>query len=443
MGQATRTSSGLLRVLGVAFGLALAVGGMVGSGIFRTPGAIVGGAGGIWAAAVLIAVGGVQSLLSANLWAEVSTSVPLSGGTVVVVRRAFGDTAALIAGWTDALACVASSAQLSVAGAGFLGILAPALAHQLGPTAAALTIALALVNWRGVVVGEVAQIAVSLTKALVIVGLIVVLFWLAPTKGGGAPPPTHLMTVAGLLVAYQLVYGAFTGWSGPGYFSEETKDIGRSVPRAMFWSVIGVMALYLLMLWALAHALPLSQLSGSEFPVGVALGKIMGPTSTLVLAAIALVTVVSCNNGNFLQSTRIMLATARAGYAPPWLARVNAGGTPDVALLVFTVLSAALAFTGRYELIFILMGTLNMALTALSDLAFFQLRRREPDLPRPFRALGHPLLPCLALGLDFLILGAVAISDPLGSAYAVGAVCLGVVAARLSRQARRTALLAS
>ncbi len=441
MGQAVRTPSGLLRVLGVAFGLSLALGGTIGSGIFRTPGSIVGGAGTVWLAALLIAFGGVQSLLSANLWAEVSTSIPLSGGTVVVVRRAFGDTAALIAGWTDALACVAASAQLSVAGAGFIALLVPVLAPHLGLTAAVLTLALALVNWRGIVLGEAAQIGASVAKAAVIIALVAALFLLHPVGGPStiARAAPHAMTIAGLLIAYQLVYGAYVGWSSPGYFSEETQDIGRSIPRALFWSIIAVAGLYLMMLAGLAHVLPTGELARSEFPAGLALARLMGPSGDLALAAIALLTVVSCNNGNFLQCPRIFLAMARDGYAPPQLARVNVGGTPDIALLVFTVLATGLALTGRFELVFILMGALTMALTALSDLAYFQLRRREPDLPRPFRAIGHPWLPLLALLLDVAILGAVLISDLKGAAYALAAIVIGVLATRLTRRTRLAA----
>lgn len=435
--QPLRTSSGLLRVLGTAFGLALAIGGMVGSGIFRTPGAIVGNAGTLWVAALLVLIGGIQTLLSANIWAEVSTSIPLSGGTVVIVRRAFGDTAALITGWTDALAGVAASAQLSVAGAGFLAVILPSLTLYPGLTAAMLTILVALTNWRGVVMGEIAQMVATVAKAAVIIGLIALLFWMRPLATSPSAPVSHQAVAIGtMLIGYQLVYGAYAGWALPGYFAEETTNPGRAIPRALFWSVIGVMTLYLLMLAALAHALPVTLLSGADFPADIALAHILGPASGKVLAVIAFVTVLSCQNANFMPGTRIMLATARAGYAPRSLARVNSGGTPDIALLVFTLLCVGLALTGRYELIFILMGTLNMALTAISDLAYFQLRRREPSLVRPFQAIGHPLLPLLALLLDLGILVAVAIADPWGAAYALIAIVIGIVAARLTVKGR-------
>ena len=97
--------------------------------------------------------------------------------------------------------------------------------------------------------------------------------------------------------------------------------------------------------------------------------------------------------------------------APRQLARVNRGRTPDVALLVFTQLCIGLALTGSCELIFILISTLDTAVTAITDPAYLQLRRREQALARPFRAIGHPVLPLLALTLDLGILLAGAVAD--------------------------------
>lgn len=145
-------------------------------------------------------LGGFHTLLSANLWAEVSTSIPLSGGTVVVVRRAFGDTAALITGWTDALAGVAASAQLSVAGAGFLAVILPGLTPYPGLTAATLTILVAVTNWRGVVMGEIAQMVASVVKAAVIISLIALLFWMRPMAPSPSDAAPHQAIAIGTML---------------------------------------------------------------------------------------------------------------------------------------------------------------------------------------------------------------------------------------------------
>lgn len=433
-----RTSSGLLRVLGTAFGLSVALGNMIGSGIFRSPGAIVGHAGTLWLAGVLIVAGGVQALLSANLWAEVATSVALSGGSVVVIRRAFGDTAAMIIGWTDAFGCIAGTAQAAAAAAGFLAILLPALSGHLGLTAAVLLLLFAVLNWRGVVVGEITQMVTSALQALLVLGIIALLFWVARLPPSAGPPPaTPIFAGAGAVVAYQLVYGTFVGWNNAAYFAEETRDLGRAVPRALGWSIIAFTALYLAMLLGLGHALPTALLSGDSFPAKLALGHALGTVGITILSAAAFAALMTCMNSGIMPGSRVLFALGKATYAPRLLARVNPGGTPDVALLLLTGLSVALVLTGSYESIFMLMGTLALTVTTAMDAAFFQLRRREPDLARPFRALGYPVLPLIGMLCDVLFLATVACSDLLSTAYAVALVAVGLIAARVSASRRR------
>jgi APA family basic amino acid/polyamine antiporter len=438
-----RTSSGLLRVLGTAFGLSVGLGNMIGSGIFRTPGAIVGHTGTLSLAALLIVAGGIQALLSANLWAEVATSVALSGGSVVVIRRAFGDTAAMIIGWTDALGCVAGTAQAAAAAAGFLAIVLPTLSGHIGVTAAVLLFLFATINWAGVIVGEITQMIASALQALLVLGVAALLFWVARLPApSGASPATPVVTGAGMIVGYQLVYGTFVGWNNAAYFAEETKDLGRAVPRALGWSIIAFGGLYLAMLLGLGHALPITLLSGESFPAKLALGQALGPIGITILSAIAFAALVTCMNSGIMPGSRVFFALGKAAYGPGLLTRVNRGGTPDVALFLLTGLGVALVLTGSYETIFMLMGTLALTVTTAMDAAFFVLRRREPDLARPFRALGYPVLPVIALICDIGFLVTVASSDLRGTAYALTVVAFGLMAAHFSASYRAHRLAA-
>jgi amino acid transporter len=408
-------------VLGTAFGLSVALGNMIGSG--------------------LVVAGGTQALLSANLWAEVATSIALSGGSVVVIRRAFGDTAAVIIGWTDALGCVAGTAQAAAAAAGFLAIILPAVSGYPGVTAAVLLLVFAITNWGGVIVGEITQMIASAIQALLLIGIIALLFWVARLPAPpGVSPANPVIAGAGILVGYQLVYGTFVGWNNAAYFAEETKKAGRAIPRALGWSIIAFAALYLAMLLGLGHALPVAELSGDAFPAKLALGQALGPVGITILSAVAFAVLLTCMNSGIMPGSRVLFALGQAAYGPRLLKRVNLGGTPDLALLLFTALSVALVLTGSYETIFMLMGTLALTVTAAMDAAFFQLRRREPDLARPFRALGYPVLPAIALIFDVAFLGTVAYSDLRGTAYAFAIVAVGVIAARLSAPLRKPQL---
>ncbi|WP_082209257.1 APC family permease [Novosphingobium sp. B-7] len=444
-----KTSSGLLRVLGTAFALAVGLGNMVGSGIFRSPGNVIAQTGSVRLAVLLIVAVGAQSLLSANLWAEVSTAIGLSGGSVVVARRAFGDTAAMVIGWTDALSCIAGTAQAAAGAPIFLAIVWPIIAPDPRLSAAILLIVFSLINWRGVVAGERTQMTASLVQAALVIGIIVLLFVVAPTAAPVAalvPAKAPIWTAGGLIIGYQLVYGTYVGWNNAAYFAEETADPGRTVPRALGWSVIAFGALYVGMLLGLGHALPLAKLSGAAFPAQLALGSALGTTGIRILSAVAFATLVVCMNSGIMPGTRVLFALGKASYAPRFLTSVNAGGTPDLALLAFAGVAVLLVLTGRYETIFMLMGTLALAVTAAMDLAFFQLRRREPELNRPYRAIGYPFLPALALFMDLAILLMIALSDVRSTclglliAGAGGIVALMLSSARRGRERERAAV---
>jgi amino acid transporter len=322
----------------------------------------------------------------------------------------------------------------------------PAIAPDPRLSAAILLIVFSLINWRGVVAGERTQMTASLIQAALVIGIIALLFSVAPTAAPAAtlaPAGAPLWSLGGLIVGYQLVYGTYVGWNNAAYFAEETADPGRAVPRALGWSVIAFGALYVAMLLGLGHALPLAKLSGAAFPAQLALGSALGATGIKILSAVAFATLVVCMSSGIMPGTRVLFALGKASFGPRFLTRVNGGGTPDLALLVFAGFAVLLVLTGRYETIFMLMGTLALAVTAAMDLAFFQLRRREPDLDRPYRAIGYPLLPALALFLDLAILLMIALSDVRSTCFALMMAGAGCVVALMLSSARRRRRIAA
>jgi amino acid transporter len=433
-----KSGSGLFRVLGTAFALAVGLGNMVGSGIFRSPGNVVAHTGSVSLAVLLIVAVGAQSLLSANLWAEVATCIGLSGGSVVVARRAFGDTAAMVIGWTDALGCIAGTAQAAAGAPIFLAIALPAVPLAPSLVAAILVIGFSVINWRGVVAGERTQMTASLIQAALVLGVVVLLFRVTPMADHAAHlPAAPMLTAGGLILGYQLVYGTYVGWNNAAYFAEETTDPGRAVPRALAWSVLAFGGLYVGMLLGLGHSLPLARLAGAVFPAQLALDAALGRTGIRLLSAVAFATLVTCMASGIMPGTRVLFALGKASFGPRSLTRVNAGGTPDLALLAFSGLTVLLVLTGQYVTLFMLMGTLALAVTAAMDLAFFQLRRREPQLNRPYRAIGYPILPALALFLDLAILIMIALSDLRSTLFALMMATVGCIVALISSSIRR------
>src|ERR1700731_2563829 len=215
----------LLHVLGASFGVAGAVGAMVGVGILRAPSLIARDVPDAHFIIALWVVALLHAALEANVIAELGTAIPKAGGPYVYVHRAFGDVGGLVVGWTIWMQRAASTAALSIAFAEFLGLLWPA-ARQFAPaTAVAMQVILFGMNAAGLREGRAIQESTSFLKALALFGFCIVAFLVlspSPSAAGAAHGAASMIGVAGLVAAYQLIVGAYAGWFEPAFFTEET-----------------------------------------------------------------------------------------------------------------------------------------------------------------------------------------------------------------------------
>ncbi len=430
----------LLRVLGLGFGIALGLGSMIGGGILRTPGSVANQVPLAWVALTLWALAAVHALLGANVVSEVMTSVPKSGGLFNVARRAFGDFGALIVGWTDWLIGIAAVAALSIACAEFLAIIHPALRAYLPHTGVAVAASLFVLNWLGVREGSFAQMLTSALKSILLLLLIGAIFLLRPDASmpAAAPAVSSSLTFFGLVVAYQFILGAYAGWPNPAYFAEEDTSPSRNIPRAMFTSIITVGAIYLLLNSALFYALPVERLRTAELPVAVAISDIFGDAGMRIVAAVAVVTVVGCINAQIMVCTRVFHGLGKEGFLPAVTSHVNKGGTPDVAMVVTAFFAVLLTLSGTFETVFLIVGALGLLTLALTDVAFFKLRTAEPELARPYRAIGYPWLPLGVLVLDFALLAAFLAADPVSGAFMIAAIVICIPVSLWTRRRHLT-----
>jgi APA family basic amino acid/polyamine antiporter len=402
----------LHRVLGLAFGLAIGVGSMIGSGILRTPGAVAERLPDAGLLMLLWLMGGVHALLGANVLAELMTSMPRAGGIYLPSRRAFGEFGGVLVGWTDFLSNVAGVAALAIASAEFLGILWPLARDNTTPVAVALLLLFVGLNWLGIREGSAAQQVGSLLKFVLLCLLIGAILILVPAAPAAPAAPTAAVAPMAVLVGYQLVYGAFSGWHNPVYFAEEDKEPARNLPRALLISIALVTATYLAMNAALLHALPVATLAQSTVPVETVVTRLAGPAGTLVVGVLGSVIVLSCLNALVMAAPRVLYGLGRDRLFLHGATQVNGGGSPTVALAITTIVAAGLILTGGFETVFLLMGSFTIFVFVMTDASLFVLRRREPELPRPYRARLFPWLPALVLLLDVALLALFIAADP-------------------------------
>ena len=420
MGIATsiRTRGHLLRILGVGFGIAVSVGATVGSGILRTPGEVVGHWGNSWPIYALWLLGAVYTLLSSSSLLELGTMFPDAGGWYVYSRHTFGDYGGFLIGCCDWMVEAVATSYLAVALAEFASGLQPALAGRLKLVALTSLGVLGLLNWLGLRAGSRTQELTSLVKALALVALVLACFRF-PAVAQSAHSLHRSNPVGptgGVLIAFvlsmQAVIITYDGWYAPIYFIEEDRNPDRNLPRSMIGGVVLSAAIFLFVNAALLHIIPFPQLAGSQVPAADAAMLVFGSYGKQIILIISVITVVSTINATLLMGPRILFAMGRDGLAPRWAASVNAGGTPSVGLLLTILTSSILILSGSFETLIAIASFFMLTVQISGFGALLLLRRRRPDLPRPYRVWFYPWTPLATLLISGLLLVLFAIGDP-------------------------------
>jgi APA family basic amino acid/polyamine antiporter len=430
----------LLRILGVSFGVAIAVGGMIGAGILRAPSLIAAEVPNAGLILALWAIAAVHAGLQGNVLCELGTSVPRAGGFYVYVYRAFGDVGGLVVGWSTWLQRLASTAALSVSFADFLAQLWPQTAGITPVTAVAMQLAVFGLNMIGLRQGRTFQQVTSLLKALALIAFCVVAVLVASKLRAATPAVSPAMSAVGwlgLIGAYQLIVGAYGGWYEPAFFTEEDVTPGRSLPRAIAISLVLTALLYLAVNASLLYALGVQGVARTALPFTTVLSAAGGSLPAIAFAIGAMVTVVSCANAGIMTAPRILLALSRDKLLPGAFQYVSKGGSPNVGYVLTAAGSIALALSGSFGLVFGLIATLGTIAFILVVASIFVLRRREPELVRPYRAKGYPYLPAFVLVIDLVLLGLFLRANWLGGVYAAVMFLLCIPFALVARRARQ------
>jgi len=407
-----RSTRALLAVLGAGFGLAVTIGNTIGAGILRTPGVIAAHLPSFWPFFSVWIAGALYALLGANALAELGTMVPRSGGQYVFVRRALGDYAGFIVGWSDWLSTCGTTAAVSIV----VGEYSTAVFPILGSTRTVALIVVALftlVQWFGVRAGGEAQKVTSAIKALAFVALIVVCFWLGgrnPMEDSLRPDSEESLLLAFILSLQAVIY-TYDGWNAVIYFSEEVHEPSRDIPRSMFGGIACVAAIYLLVNLAFLRVLPLGSIGGSILPAASVAQHLFGRTGGTIIRGFTAVALLSAVSSNVMMAPRVLFAMSRDRLFWRGAAEVNLGGTPDVALLFSSALAAAFIVSGTFEQVIAVLAFFFVANYTLSFVSLFALRRRDPAAPRPFRARGHPWTTALALLASVAFLAGAIVSD--------------------------------
>lgn len=422
--RASKTAKGkLLRILGLGFGLAVVVGGTIGVSIFRLPGPVTALLHYPLLVLAIWLMGGIYTLLSANYTAELATMYPNAGGPYVYAMAAFGRFTGFVIAWTSWLGETAAIAFLAIVFAEYTGAVLPATASNQVLVSFVMLLVLSLFNWVGVRTGSGLQQAFSVLKTLALLAFVVLCFvYGSPTPDNLPFPSVHAgatsITVA-VVLAFQLVLGAYGGWNTVVYFAEEDTNPARNIPRALQGGVLLVMAVYLLVNAAIFFVLPASDVAASKLAAADALGAIVQASSSNIITILAIISILGIINATLMFVPRVLYAMGRDGFFMQKATSVNKGGTPTVALLLTVLVSMVLVLLGSFERLMAVYAFYAVATNAVLIAALFRLRKKHPQQHRPFRAWGYPLVPGILLLVSLALLAAVVMGDTLNSIIAL------------------------
>jgi APA family basic amino acid/polyamine antiporter len=407
----------LRRVLGLVFGLAVVVGGIIGSGIMRAPGVVALGLHSVSLTLLLWAVVGGVAMVTAMPLVEAGAEVPQAGGSYPIAARAFGPTAGFMTGWLTWLQYTASNAFISVVFAEYVHRLGLAGEVPKAVLAMGLIAVLTGVNLTATRISGGSQSIASAIKGAAFVVVAIILFLSPRAPASFHPVQAHAAlagaaAVSAVVMAVRVVYQTYAGWDGAIYFGEEVQDAGRNVARATFGGIGLVTVVYLLVNLALFHVVSPAQIAGSELAVGDAIRVSLGPVGDLVITAIGVFSLAAIVNLQIMAASRITFRMAADGLLPAGLAKVARGGSPWRSVLAVAATSAVFAGSGSYEHIVRIYAPWSIGSILMICASSIALRYKEPDLPRPYRAPLFPWLPALATLTQAALIGLVVVDDP-------------------------------
>jgi basic amino acid/polyamine antiporter, APA family len=437
----------LSRDLGVSHASAVVVGTIIGSGIFLVPAEMMQAVGSAKLVYLAWVVGGLLSFAGALTYAELGAMKPQAGGEYVYVRDGYGPLGGFLYGWTWFV--IAKPASVATVATGLVRILgtfpvfsffsnhvitAPFAVSWGQVVAIAAAILISLLNYIGVKKAGEFQLAFTLLKVAIILGIVFVCFsgignaagrgWsnfagtFAGAKGG----------IAGFMAALVAALWAYDGWNDLNMVAGEVKHPERNIPIALIAGVATVGVLYVLVNAGVQYVLPANVIAASPRPASDAVALILGPVGAGIVSAGMAVSMLVTLNGTIMSGARVPFAMARDGYFFRALAEVHPQfHTPSMAIVVQAALSILLLLLGaNFRQLFSLAIFAEWLFYMIAASTVFVFRWRDPQAARPYRMWGYPLVPAVFVVVAAALLGYTFWNDRPNSYYGVLVILSGI-----------------
>jgi basic amino acid/polyamine antiporter, APA family len=370
-----------------------------------------------WAILAVWILGGLLSIMGGFVYAEMGAMIPRAGGMYLYFREAFGELPAFLYAWVAYWVIqTGSNAAVAVGFATYFSVFFPDLSTSrivatLGPfpisagqlTAVALTLLLSATHYVGVRRGARIQ---GFFTLLIVLALV----WLALgglTAGARTPAPPAPVPPIGLAAfgtAMIAVFWCFYGWSDIVAVAGEVERPGRNLPLALIIGNGLILALYGAVNLVFLKVIPPAEMATVSQPAALAAERLFGAGSRVFISIAVTAAAVGCASAGLLAGPRIVYALAKDGLFPLAFTRVHPRfKTPSFAIGIQALWMSLLCLSGRYDQLYTYATFAIVLAYAGTGVALILYRRRLPNLPRPYRCWGYPVVPVLFVASSVLL----------------------------------------
>jgi len=452
-------------------GISMVAGAMIGSGIFIVSADIARSVGSPGWLMMVWLITGLITIIGALSYGELAAMMPSVGGQYVYLRESYHPLIGFLFGWTTFLVIQCGSiAAVAVGFAKFSGVIFPWISEtnvllnigalKITSTQFVAILMISFLTWlntRGIVTGKIVLNIFSSTKVIALLGFIVVglavtkgitsfevnkaVFWQASRIGEG----NQIIPIAGFAlvaaIGTAMVGSLFSSdaWYNITYISGEVINPKRNVPLSLLFGTLLVSALYLVANLVFIRILPLHgtpdgadavargiQYATDDRVATSVMSVIVGDYAAIIMAVFIMISTFGCNHIMILAGPRVYYAMAKDGLFFKRVGNLNNKGVPAFALIVQGVWSVLLCLSGTYGNLLDYVIFAVLLFFALTILAIFILRKKRPDIPRPYKAFGYPVIPGLYIITTLIIMVILLIYKPNYTFPGLAIVLLGI-----------------
>ena len=445
--KAKNNSPKLDRQLGLFDSTMMVVGIVIGSGIFMTTGLMADALPSVSLILIVWLLGGLQMLAGALTYAELSAAMPKAGGQYVYLREAYGSLPAFLFGWVAFIAYLTGiNAAIAVAVAEHLGSFYPSIStHNIVIAfdyfsisggqifAISLILILSFINYLGILFGKWIQNVFTILKiGSILFFALAGLFISTGNHIDFSINPTS-MSIGSILTGMGIALVAVTwtvgGWEYVTFAAGEIKNPKKNLPLALIIGTVVILVLYIMINIAYLKVLPMDSLIG-ELKVGEATAKsLYGPGIAGAFVVVVIISKFGSLNGNILVGPRISYAMAKDKLFFSKAAEVHPKfHTPGNAIMIQGVWASVLALSGTFEEIITLVVFVNFMMWIAASSTVFVLRKKQPELERPYKVWGYPYVPAFFIIFSSAIMINTFFESPQQSLMGIGLTLLGIPA---------------